>query len=362
MGKLEEFKEMTKQGKNGKFSLYDTPLSPGEIASLGLPLPELLGYAQLYIPVKVIHGKTAGPTTLLFATMRGDEFNGMEILKQISEMSLMDQLRGTLIVIPVLNVFGMLNRSPFLPNGEVLDRAFPGAEEGTYGQRMAHLFIESLFSRCDVCVEICCGSLNHNLLPHLYTDCSIPENRELASSFPVSVVVDIDPEEGSLHKVADQTNKLMLTYSAGEAMRFNADAIRLGRRGLLRMLRQLGMLPESDRSDLATKHEPVFAESSEWLYATKSGIAHPKVKLGERVRKGQAVATISEPIGALDDSSVPAIHEGVIVGVNDLPLVFEGDPLFRVARFDEPKAVADKLQEWTEDDLGAHDEKPSVNV
>ncbi len=357
MSKLEEFKELAQKGKNGRFSLYDTHLSPGETASLGLPLPELLGYAPLYLPVKVINGKQSGPTTLMFATMRGDEFNGMEILKQISEMSLMDDLHGTLILVPVLNVFGLLNRRPYLPDGEVLDRAFPGAETGTYSQRMAHLFIDSLFDRCDVCVEICSGSLNHNLLPHLYTNCAVAENRQLAGSFPVSVVVNIEPEEGSLHKVAVDSGKLMLTYSAGEAMRFDADAIRFGKKGLLRLLRQVGMLPESGKSAVEKKHEPVFTESSDWLYATKSGISHPKVKLGDRVRKGQTVAVISEPLGSFQEVTVSALHEGVIVGSNDLPLVFEGDPLFRVAKFDEPGAAADKLQEWTEGGLSLPSEE-----
>jgi hypothetical protein len=346
MEKIEELNGLCRGGKNGKFSLFDSTINPGERASLGLPLPELLGYAPLYLPVKVFQGKSPGPTALFFATMRGDEFNGMEILKQVGELSLLEQLRGTLLIVPVLNVYGLLNRSRFLPDGRELDHAFPGTGEGTYTERMARLFTDSLFDRCDFCVEICSGSLNHDLLPHLFTDCGVPGNRELAAEFPVSVVVDIDPEEGSLHRVARETGKPMLTYSAGEAMRFDRRAIRLGKRGLLRLLRRVGMLPTEDRPGVEPRQEPLFSEASLWVHATKSGIAHPKVRLGDRVRKGDTLAVVAEPFGSVQEVQVAAPGEGVVVGANDLPLVFEGEPLFRLARFSEPKEAADKVQEW----------------
>lgn len=343
------------EGKNGRYSLFETTISPGERASLGLPLPEMLGYAPLYMPVKVINGKTAGPTVLLFATLRGDEFNGMEILKQLLELSLLDRLRGTLLVVPVLNVFGMLNRSATLPDGQTLDLAFPGKAEGDYTGRTAHLFFDSLFSKADVCVELCSGGMNHNFLPHVYGDFSMEANRELAEAFAVSVAVDIEPRPGSLSALAKELGKPMLTFRAGEAMRFNRHAIRLGRKGLVSLLRRLKMLPESDSPQGASRagQAPVFVESSDWVHATKSGIAHPKKALGDRVTKGETLAVISEPLGSFQEVTVTAPSDGVLVGANDMPLVFEGDYLFRIATFDQLDEAADRLQEWTKEELPA---------
>jgi len=346
MSKLESLIAKTKEGKNSRFTLFEATISPGETASLGLPLPEMLGYAPLYMPVKVINGKQTGPTVLIFATMHGDEFNGMEILKQVVGMPLLEKLHGTLIIVPVLNVFGMLNRTSTLPDGNTLENNFPGSPEGNYTQRTANLFYENLFTRCDVCIELCSGQMNHNFLPHTRADFSTDGNRELAQSFPVSVAVDMEPTDGSLQACAKEAGIPMLRYRAGEAMRFNPHAIRLGKRGIFGMLRRLEMLPESEKSRVKKAHTPIGSESSDWVHATKSGIAHPAVRLGDRVNTGDILATISEPLGSFQEVRVKSPVDGVIVGANDMPLVFEGDYLFRIASFKELDEVVDRLQEW----------------
>jgi len=306
------------------------------------------------MPVKVVNGKTSGPTVLLFATMREDEFNGMEILKRVLDLSLLDRLRGTLLVVPVLNVFGMLNRSAALPDGQTLDAAFPGNAEGNYTQRTAHLFTDTLFSLADVCVELCSGGMNHNFLPHVYGDFSMEENRELAGAFPVSVAVDIEPRPGSLSAHAKELDKPMLTFLAGEAMRFNPHAIRLGHRGILGLLRRLKMLPPKEAKEggePSKQNEPVIAQSSDWVHATKSGIAHPQKNLGDRVKEGDTLAVISEPLGSFQEVKVFSPCDGVIVGANDMPLVFEGDQLFRIATFEELDTAANLLQDWSRAEL-----------
>jgi len=346
MSRIDELIEKTKKGKNSRFSLFEATISPGETASLGLPLPEMLGYAPLYMPVKVVNGKQAGPTVLTFATLRGNEFNGMEILKQLVSLSLLERLRGTLIIVPVLNVFGMLNRSSSLPDGNTLDTSFPGSPEGNYTQRTASLFYENLFKRCDVCVEFCSGQMNHNFLPHTLADFSAEGNRELSESFPVSVSVDTPPVEGSLQACAKDLGIPMLTYQAGEAMRFNPHAIRLGRRGIIGLLRRLSMLPPAEKPQSGENHAPISTERSDWVHATKSGIAHPEVRLGQQVSEGDTLATISEPLGSFQEVKVQSPVDGVIVGANDMPLVFEGDFLFRIATFRKLDEVVDRIQEW----------------
>ena len=349
MDKIEDLTKKCTGGKNSRFSLFEATISPGETASLGLPLPEMLGYAPLYMPVKVINGKLAGPTVLAFATMRGDEFNGMEILKQVVSLSLLDRLRGTLILVPVLNVFGMLNRSSALPDGNTLENSFPGSPEGNYTQRTANLFYENLFQKCDVCVEFCSGQMNHNFLPHTLADFSTAGNRELARSFPVSVSVNTPPQEGSLQACAREADIPMLTYQAGEAMRFNPHAIRLGKRGILGLLRTLKMLPDPEKTLSRESQQPITTEKSDWIHATKSGIAHPEVKLGQRVAEGDILATISEPLGSFQEVKVKSSVEGVVVGANDMPLVFEGDFLFRIATFKKLDEAANRLQEWADE-------------
>lgn len=333
--------------KNKPFKLYNETISPGERASLGLPMPELLGYAPLYMPVKVINGRTEGPVCLLVATMRGDEFNGMESIKRIIELAAMDRLHGTLIAVPVLNVFGMLNRSRFLPGERLLEDTFPGSENGNYAARTAHLFMESIFQHCDFCVHFRCGELNHRSLPHVYGDFSNEANRELALSYDVSVLVDTEPPVNSLQSCAKASGKPMVTFNAGEAMRFNNHAIVQGSHGTARMLRKIGMLPTDSRDTTKEEALPLVSKESEWVYATKSGIAHLFKELGERVSKGTTLARINEPLGSHQEVRVNAPMDGIIVGVNDMPMVYEGDYLYRIASFEQLDQAVNAVEAWS---------------
>lgn len=334
-------------GKRSKsLKLFTETINAGEHASLGLPMPELLGYAPLYMPVKVAHGRKEGPTCLLVASMRGDEYNGMEIIKDFLGRSALERLQGTVIAVPVVNVFGMLNRSPYLPGNNLLEDAFPGSENGNYAARTAHMIMTTLFAQCDLCVSFTCGELNHRVLPHIYGDFSDPVQRALAEAFPVSVLADKEPGSGSLASSARELKKPLLTYQAGEALRVNRPAIRQGARGLLRMFRKLGMLPAEGSQGKAERDLPVVSNQSEWVYATKSGISHFYKQLGDRVSKGERLARINEPLGSFQEVTIHAPHEGIIVGVNDMPMVFEGDCLFRIARFEALDQAASAVESW----------------
>jgi len=333
--------------KNSAFRLLDASVSPGEHASLGLPGPELMDYAPLYMPIKVINGKKEGPVLLLFATMRGDEFNGMEIVKRVIGSTAMEHLAGTIIAVPVLNVYGLLNRTPYAPGDMLLEQYFPGSPDGNYAERLAHQFMETLFSRCDFCIEICSGPLNHRVLPHLYADFDIPGNEELATNFPISVIVNTDSTPQTPHGEARKRGTPMLSYRAGEALRASKGAIRYGTRGILHLLRSVGMLPDAPEKPDKQRVSPVVCDANEWVYAPKSGISKFHQSLGDRVSRGQTIASISHPLTGAQDLQVNAPIDGVVVGANELPLVYEGDCLLRIASFPELDQAADALQAWS---------------
>lgn len=357
---LKRFESMCTGKKNKRLNIFNTTINPGESISLALPLPEILGYAPFYMPVKVIHGKTEGPCLLVFATMRGDEFNGMEIIKRLMNLNTLQKVKGTIIAVPVLNVYGMLNRSKFLPDGNTLDNSFPGKESGDYASRLTNLFMKEIFSHCHCCLEFCSGQLNHNTLPHVYTDLTYGMNKELAKSFKVSVISEMKPQKGHIQYEAAQRDIPMLTYKAGEAMRFNERSIKLGIRGTMSLLRKMSMLPEPKKqreTKEAKEAAPIISEESNWIFTPISGIAHNYKKLGDRVKKNEVVSIISEPLGSFKEVSVKAPYEGVIVGGNDMPLVFEGEALLRIATFEKLDQAAETLQDWTEESKEEDEEK-----
>ena len=173
------------------------------------------------------------------------------------------------------------------------------------------------------------------------------------STIPVSVIVDERAEPGTVQEVARTGGQNILSYRAGEAMHTNPHAIRLGQEGLAHLLARLGMLPSRESEPVELPRQPLIAESSEWVYATKSGIAEAQVQLGDQVSSGQKLADIREPFGSYQEVTAKAPTDAVVVGRNEVPMVYEGDPLIRLARFAQIERAATTLQTWSEQELPA---------
>lgn len=333
--------------KNTPLQICNETIHPGESLSLALPLPELYSCAPLYMPIKVIHGKQSGPCLLITAAMHGNELNGTEIINRLLNMSGLKKLRGTLIAIPVLNVYGLINRSRSLPGGIDLDRCFPGSKTGTHAARMANIFTQEIFSKADVCLDLQTGFVNHSNLPHIYTPLKDEQSISLAKVFNAPVISNTPCEKGMLRTLAIKHNKPFLLYEAGEAMRFDEHAIKTGLKGSLNIMRKLSMLPEkSGKKEAPLKN--FVAEKNIWVRASTSGISYSEHKLGQHIKKGDTLCVIKDPFGASDKVTIRSPGEGIIVGKNNLPLVHEGEGLFQLAVFPKMQHAASHLGGWKE--------------
>jgi predicted deacylase len=337
--------------KSNPLKICNETIQPGEKVSLALPLPELFSCAPLYMPIKVVHGKREGPCLLVIAAMQGDEYNGTEIVNRIMDFSALKHLHGTLIAVPVMNVYGLINRSRYLPAGVLLNRCFPGSQAGPHSARMAHIFTKEIFNRADYCVNLTTGPVNYTNLPQVHIYSKDKKAMTLAKTFNAPVVVS-NPvvERGSLNAFAINESKPFITYEAGEALRFDPYAIKSGVRGIINIFRKLGMLPartlHSNRENKAC-----FTEKIICVHAASSGINHSKIKLGQHVQKGELLSMIEDPFGAGDDIPVHSTSEGIIIGKNNLPLVHEGNTLFQLAAFSQIKETASHLENWTEKNI-----------
>lgn len=333
--------------KNSTIQICNESIHPGESLSLALPLPELFSCAPLYMPIKVIHGKKAGPCLLVTAAMHGNELNGTEIINRLLDTINIKRFSGTLIAIPVLNVYGLVNRSRTLPGGVNLDRCFPGSENGTHAARMAHIFTTEIFNKADVCIDLQTGFMNYTNLPQVYTNFKDEKAKALAEVFNAPVISNIPSEKGMLSAVAINENKPFLMYEAGEAMRFDEHAIKVGLKGIINVMRKLNMLPEKSIKTM-TKMNSYFIEKNIWVRASTSGVYHTKYKLGQHIKKGEILGIIKDPFGATDNTKIINENEAIIVGKNNLPLVHEGEGLFQLAVFPKMQHAASHLEEWQE--------------
>lgn len=334
--------------KNTHITIYNETIHPGEQVSLALPLPELFSCAPMYMPIKVIHGKEAGPCLLVIAAMHGNELNGAEIINRLLQTKNMHKLKGTLIAVPIMNVYGFINKTRTLPGGAALGTSFPGNAEGSHAARLAHLFCSEIFSLADYCIDLQTGWLNHSNLPQIFVTDNNQEEHELAHAFGAPVISELAAQKSTLREFANKQKKPYLVYEAGEAMRFDETSIRIGVKGTTNIMKHIGMLPTANKTT-PNKQNSFLMRDTQWIRSPTSGISHPVIKLGQQVNKGALLTIIKDPFGAGPDLSVVAPFNGVIVSINNLPLVYEGVSLFQLAAFERLSLAATHIEDWVDE-------------
>ena len=312
------------------FEIAGQAIAAGSRASVSLTLPGQSRYTPLSMPLHVIHGRKDGPTMFVSAAIHGDEINGIEIIRQLLKQKSLNRLRGTLLCVPVVNIYGFLNHTRYMPDRRDLNRAFPGSEHGSLTSRVAHVFKKQIIDRSDYGIDLHTGSNHRTNFPHIRANMADTETARLARVFNTAVTVNATLRDGSLRGYAVEKNIPVLLYEAGEALRFDKLAVRAGVRGILNVLGAVGMVK---REVKRRPHVSLEAESSHWVRGARSGLIRDPIKLGSRVRPGDRLAYLSDLLGD-EQSEIKATQEGVVIGRTNLPMVNEGDALFHVAEFD----------------------------
>jgi len=326
--------------RNQPITIYKSTIAPGERADVNLPIADLYTATSLSMPVQVVNGRHAGPVLFVAAAIHGDELNGVEIVRRLLKRRALNTLRGSLIAVPIVNVHGFLDQSRYLPDRRDLNRSFPGSARGSVAARLANIFLNEIVRRSNYGIDLHTGAVDRSNLPQIRANLDDAETLQLAKAFGVPVILNADARDGSLRACGAELGTPVLTYEAGEALRFDEISIRAGVRGILNVMATIGMLPESRR---ARVQEPVIASSTSWIRAAGSGIVSNKVELGRSVRKNQSLATISDPLGRREEE-VPARFDGIVIGRSNLPLALEGDALFNVAAFHSVERAEDLVE------------------
>lgn len=302
------------------------------------------------MPVQVRRGKRAGPCLFVCAAVHGDELNGIEIIRRLMRRRALARIRGTIIAVPLVNVYGVIERSRYLPDRRDLNRSFPGSGRGSLAARLADLFMTEIVAHCTHGIDLHTGALHRGNLPQVRGNLDDEETLRLARLFGVPVLINADLRDGSLREAAAARGIPMLLYEAGEALRFDELSIRAGVHGILNVMRGLDMLPPA-RGRKEVAREPFVARSSTWVRAPASGIFLASVALGAHVKKDELLGTIVEPVGDIG-SEVRAARGGIVIGRSNLPMVLEGEALFHIATFEDLREVADQVEEFQ----SAHEE------
>lgn len=319
---------------------------PGQSMSIRLPTPKLYTYTPVDIPIHIINSNKAGPRLFVCASIHGDEISGVEIIRRLLKSPAIKHLvKGTLIAIPVVNIYGFINQSRYLPDRRDLNRSFPGKKMGSLASQLARLFLDEVIKHCTCGIDLHSGALHRWNLPQIRVNLQQPDAERLAKAFAAPVILDANLRDGSLREVGDKLNIPILVYEGGEALRFHEISIRKGLQGILHVMEKLGMIHKKNN---IPKTHSIIARSSKWVRAPCSGITKPLKLLGKKVKKGEQLTTISDPFGETE-TSVLAQHSGIVIGYSTLPLIHAGEALFHIAYFKKMKELSkqlDELQSW----------------
>ena len=314
--------------KRPVFEIAGEAVAAGSRRTVSLPLPGLYTNDPVTMPVQVVHGLSDGPVLFVSAAVHGDEINGVEIIRRLLRMPQLKRLRGTLLAVPIVNIFGFHNRSRYLPDRRDLNRSFPGSESGSMAGRLGHVFMSEVVARSDIGIDLHTAAIHRDNLPQIRADINDPILEPLAKAFSAPVLLHSAAPVGSLRYAAADIGIPVMVYEAGEALRFEEMSIQIGLRGTLNVLRRLSMLPPSKRQP---SRPGAVLRSSSWQRAPQSGILRAQARLGAMVSKGEMLGLVADPTGE-SEIPMPAPYDGVVIGRTNLPLVFEGEALFHIGR------------------------------
>ena len=315
--------------RRSPFEIGGFHVPAGPRRTVDMPVSVLSDHTPVNMSAHVIHGAEEGPTLFVSAAIHGDEVIGVEIARRLLRSRQFARLKGTLIVVPIVNTFGFLNHSRYLPDRRDLNRCFPGSEGGSLASRLAHLFMTEIVARSDLGIDLHSAAIHRTNMPQIRVSPKAQETLAYADAFGAPVVIRSGLREGSLRHEAQKAGVDILLYEAGEGLRFDEQSARVGVAGILRVMHALGMIPD-DGVPLA-EVVPVRASDSSWERAPAGGLLRAYKTTGEMVEEGDVLGIVADPFGE-EEMELTASQAGLIIGRANLPIVNEGDALFHIAR------------------------------
>ena len=321
-------------------------IKPGLQTTVQVPVARLYTYHEMAMPVHVVHGRREGPRLFLCGAIHGDEIIGTEIIRRLIKLKRLTSIVGTLLAVPVVNIYGFLQQSRYSPDRRDLNRFFPGSEKGSLTSQLADTVMKEVVQGSTHGIDLHAGSNHRANLPQIRADIENPETLRLSKAFKVPVVINARTREGSLRHAATAMGVTPLLYEAGEVLRFDETAIRAGVRGVISVMEAFGLL-KPNRSKISDI-DPLIADATSWLRAPVSGILRMLVPLGARVIKNSKIGVIADPFG-MEEMDIRSPVSGMVIGRLNLPLVHQGDAIIHLAHLERLTGIEPIIEEFKEE-------------
>lgn len=316
--------------KQKEITILKESILPGESKTINMEIARLHTMTKLKIPIIVERSKTDGPVVLFTAGLHGDEINGIEIVRQLIVRKINKPKIGTIICIPIINVFGFVNQQREFPDGRDLNRVFPGSKNGSLASRFAYYLMQEVIPHIDYCIDFHAGGASRFNAPQIRIVPNNEELKKLSDVFNAPYTLYSKNISGSFRSACDRLGVKMLLFEGGKSMDINHEITHEGVEGAKRFLQHFNMLnPKKKPAQSAA--QSVYIERSGWIRAKYSGLLQNKTKVGQMVNKGEVIACITDPFGKFEHK-VKAPNTGYIINSNDAPIVYQGDAIFHISQ------------------------------
>ena len=305
----------------------------GERRTINFNLAKLYTSTKVEIPIIVERSKIPGPVVLFTGGIHGDEINGVEIVRQLIQKKINRPKTGTIICIPVLNVFGFLSMDRNFPDGRDLNRVFPGTKNGSLAARFAYQFTNEILPSVDVCLDFHTGGASRFNAPQIRVAPNDIELLSFAKIFNAPFLLYSKNIDKSYRSTCSKMGKKILLYEGGKSQSNDKEVARQGVNGSIRILAHLGMLQDNFKIPMPSKNTQIITDSR-WIRAKYSGLFHCKINCGDYVSKGDTIATITDPYGKMRHC-VKVSSSGYIINTNESPIVYQGDAIFHISKSHE---------------------------
>lgn len=311
-----------------KFSILGTDIAPGKSVELSMNVAKLHTHTPVQVPVFIERSHKDGPVLLLMAGLHGDEINGMEIIRRVIRKKWNKTNVGTIICIPVFNIFGFLNKTRELPDGRDLNRCFPGAKNGSLASQFAYQFMKEIAPHVDLVIDFHTGAAQRSNIPQIRCLTTDVTSMELAHVFNPPFIVHSNYIGKSVREALNKMNKKILLFEGGKANSIDESIVEAGLSGIQRILNHLHMRSFKLENE---EKQPVVIQKSKWLRAPNGGVFQALVSNGQYVESETVLGIVCDPFGGIE-KKIKAGMKGFIICLNESPLVNKGDAVFHIGQ------------------------------
>ncbi len=268
------------------------------------------------IPVMVMRGLKDGPVLGVTAAVHGNELNGISVIQRLFNEVEVDELSGTIVGVPVVNVPAFVRKKRRFNDGVDINHIMPGKKDGNISQVYAYRFINRLVRHIDYLLDLHTASTGRINSYYIRADMDKPDVRKMAQLQNADIIVHNPPSDGTLRGAADDMGIPAITLEVGNPSTFQKKLIRSGVDGVHNVLCDLGMV---DDEIITTEKNTVLCDRSIWIYTDTGGLLTIPVDLRQIVKKGDLIASLRDIFGnKIKEYFAP--EDGIVIGKSVSPV------------------------------------------